>query len=451
MASIGTARSAIDEALKIIYEGPLYNQVIADSELYSIFPESADVTTDVTTGGRYILNGHLFRLPAGVGARAEGEYLPEADDPVFKNSRTYLRKIQGTLEMTGDTMRRVQNDEGAFLSYADEALPLLSERVASELDRMTIGTGKGILARVNGSPTVVSTTITITLKDTYGIAQYDNETFLQFLDGQRIRFAANADGTSGRSGGGTVSVKVTDFDEANNKIIGTGNNTLLTAIADGDYIFNGDEAGISSVDGNGDNREMQGLLAGVDDGSIVDTYCNIQRTTSGNRLWKSLVIDASSASLGFGGNMSEDLLIYADDIGYTRGMAKVTMLLMNRSAVRGYWKSLKGDRQFIDPRGQYAGGKATDGLRIILGDREVTLKAARKIPPECAFGLTPNTWKRATMGSWKWDDTTGSIWNRVTDSTGRKDQFYATGYQYEELVCLMPRRNWRIDGLNFPQ
>ena len=445
MSSTATARSAIDEALKIIYEGPLYNQVIAESELYKLFPETSDVMTDVTNGGRYILNGHLFRLPAGVGARGEGEYIPEADDPVFKNSRTYLRKIQGTIEMTGDTMRRVQNDEGAFISYADEAMPLLAERVAHELDRMTIGTGKGIKARIS-SVGVVGAEATIVLRDAFGVAGYDSNVWVQFLEGERLVAAAAADGTTIRSSGGVRSMKVTDFDEDNNEIVCTSTAGHAATLVAGDYLFSGDEAGIGSIDGSGENREPQGLLAGVDDGNIIDAYCNITRSTSGNRLWKSLVFDASTSS--WGGALSEDFLLYCDDQAYIRGMAKVDMLVMSRSANRGYWKSLKGDRSFNDPRGQYNGGMSRDGLTITLGDRTLGLKVARKIPEETLFGLKPSTWKRATMGAWKWDDITGNIWNRVTDSTGRKDQFYATGYQYEELVCLMPRRNWRADGLS---
>jgi hypothetical protein len=41
----------------------------------------------------------------------------------------------------------------------------------------------------------------------------------------------------------------------------------------------------------------------------------------------------------------------------------------------------------------------------------------------------------------------GSIWNLVTDAVGRKDAYFAFGKLYEQLACIMPRRNFRIEGL----
>ena len=442
MASAITTRSAIDSALKIIYAGPLHNDIVSDSELMDLFETEMAVQQDITTGGRYVEMAHFFRLPAGVGARGENEYLPEADDPLFVNSRVYLRKVLGTIEMTGDTMDRVKDDEGAFLDYADRALPALAERVANEMDRMYVGTGKGIKARI-AAITVVGTTATVTVDRAMGVTGL-TDAWLQFLDGERIVVTADAGGQTVRVGGGVQSAQVTDLNEDAGTITVVGNATLLAAWTVNDYIFAGDEAGISSMDATPANRELQGLLAGVDDGNIIATYNNIDRTAAGNRLWKSVVVDSSAVP--FSGEMSEDLLIHADDYGYVRGMAKVDTIVMSRSAVRGYWKSLKGDRFFLDPRGSYTGGKANP-LQVVLGDRTLALKVARKLPPEVAFGLSRDTWRRLSLGAWKWDDTTGSIWNRVTDGTGRKHAFYASGLMYEELLCFAPRRNWRIDNL----
>lgn len=444
MASVATTRTSLDNALKVVYAGPLHNQIVTDSELANIFEADMNVQEDTTTGGRYVEMGHIFGLPAGVGARAEGEYIPEADDPVFKAQRAYLRKIMGTLEMTGDVMERVTGDEGAYIDYADRALPLLAERVVSEFDRMYIGTGKGIRARILSITSVVGTVGTFVVDRSMGITGL-SDAWLQFMDGERIVAASDAAATTIRTGGGTRSVKVTSIDDATNSITVTGLNALLVTWAVNDYLFGGDEAGISSVTAAGENREVSGLFAGVDDGNIVDTYMNIQRTASGNMRWKSRVINAAAAP--FNGAMSEDLLTFADDAAYVANGAKIDTLVMSRSANRGYWKSLKGERMFMDPRGSFEGGKRTNGLKIILGDRDLLLKIARKLPPEVAFGLTRSTWKRLTTGKWKWDDRTGAIWNRTTDAVGRKDAFYGTGYTYEELLTTAPMKNFRIDGL----
>jgi hypothetical protein len=76
------------------------------------------------------------------------------------------------------------------------------------------------------------------------------------------------------------------------------------------------------------------------------------------------------------------------------------------------------------------------------------MMVARKLPPEVCFALQSDTWRRLTLGTWDWDDRTGSIWNRVTDSVGRKDAFFATGNMYEQLFCTAPRKNVRIDNLS---
>lgn len=448
MASVATTRTSLDNALKVVYSGPLHNQIVTDSELASIIQADMNVQEDITTGGRYVEMGHLFGLPAGVGARAEGEYIPEADDPVFKAARAYLRKIMGTLEMTGDVMERVTGDEGAYIDYADRALPLLAERVVSEFDRMYIGTGKGIRARIASITSVSGTVGTFVVDRSMGITGL-SDAWLQFMEGERIVAASDAAATSIRTGGGARSVKVTAIDDLTNSITVTGLNATLVTWTINDYLFGGDEAGISSVTAAGENREVSGLFAGVDDGAIVDTYMNIQRSASGNGRWKSRVINAAAAP--FNGSMSEDLLTYADDAAYVANGAKVDTLVMSRSANRGYWKSLKGERVVNDPRGSYEGGKRTNGLKIILGDRELLLKIARKLPPEVAFGLTRSTWKRLTTGKWKWDDRTGAIWNRTTDAVGRKDAFYGTGYTFEEFLTTAPNKNFRIDGLTAVQ
>src|SRR2546421_7946177 len=121
--------SDINQALKIFFNEPVAEDIVYDSELLSLFEEDNNVKQDETTGGRYIETAQYFQLPAGVGARAENEYIPVPDGPVIQNSRVFLKKIQGVLEMTGDVMRRVKGDLGAYLNWAERAMPDLVKRV----------------------------------------------------------------------------------------------------------------------------------------------------------------------------------------------------------------------------------------------------------------------------------------------------------------------------------
>jgi len=431
------AASDINEALKIFFNDPVIYNVVSDAELLSYFEEDNNVKNDETTGGRYIETAQYFQLPAGVGARAEGEYIPVPDGPVIKNSRINLKKVQGVVEMTGDVMRRVKGDMGAYLNWMERALPDLVTRLKNEHDRMLVGYGNGVKARiasVAGAPLI---TIDRAFGVTIGSALTDP--FLQFLEGERIVASANPTGAPLRNAGAGQSARITivNPDTTPNSITV---DAMPGAWVANDYLFAGDPSGASTQDAGGADREVMGLLGMVDDGTVLATFQNLLRATY--KLWNSIAVDGSVSP--YNGVLSEDLLVFADDQTFVLGGGKPDALITSRSGSRSYWKSLKGDRVINDPRG-YTGGKGPMG--ILLGDRELALKVCRKLPPELAFLTQKDTFKRWTLGGYVWDDTPGAIWNRVTDGTGRKDAFYAVGNMYEQLGCLAPRKNCRIQGL----
>lgn len=453
--------SNLTEAMKIVFDDAIINNVVYDSEWLSRIQTDSNIRTDETTGGRWVEMAHYFQLPAGVGARFENEYIPMADAAVFRNSRIYLAKIQGVVEMTGDVMRRVATSEAAFLDYAAQALPDFSKRLTNELDRMSLGVGHGAKARVAAVSAYNSPAtgqFTVDLQAAMGVTGW-GQGWLQFLEGERVVFASTiAFPTTLLNAGASQSGRIVAIDESaatgNGRLTIEGTQTLRdainTAIATNPFIFAGDTAG-SSAPGAAPSgaavghKEIQGLLAGVDNGTILNNYNNIDRSVAANRLWRSLVIDG--ATTPFAGTLTEELLTYADDESAVLGAGRVNLILTHRSGMRGYWKNLKSDRFFIDPRGQYSGGKGAQ-LELILGDRTVPMVVSRKLPFNTTFGLQLDTWRRLSLGQWEWDDKTGAIWNRATDATGRRDAFYAVGQMYEQLFCTAPRKNFRIDGLS---
>lgn len=443
MSTVST--SSLNEAMKVVTSIPLINNVVSDSELLGLFEADSDVQQEKTTGGRYIETSQLFALHGAVGARAEGDYLPVPTNAVFKNGRINLRTIYASEEMSGHVMRRVINDEGSFLNWAEESLPLLVKRLVSDLDRQAVGYGAGVIAQTSQTFQGGGSPYTFTVNNSFGVSGL-TQPWLNFMEGQSLVFSATATGAY-RNAGTNQAATITAIAESTNTLTVTADTTLAAAVGGTDYIFNGDASGGSGQGGGGTNREMQGLLAGADDGTIVATYLNIAR--SGNRYWQSVIVDASGAA--FGGTMSEDLLQYGDDECSIRGNGKINAFVFSRSAARSLWKVLKQDRVFVDPRA-YTGtgngaGPAKSGLVIMLGDRTVPVKVCRKLSPELAFGLTTSSWKRPTLGVFEWDDKTGSIWNRVVDSTGRKDAYFAVGQLSEELVCLAPRQNVKFTNL----
>jgi hypothetical protein len=314
---------------------------------------------------------------------------------------------------------------------------------------MLLGYGNGALARINALPDATH----IDVDRSFGITGA-GPAWLNFLEGMRIVFSVNANSSPLRNAGAGQSAQVT----AINPSLGVAGRLTVDVQPAGtvvnDYIFPGDAAGASGQDATGTDREVEGLFGMVDDGTILATFQNLARGTF--VLWQSNMIDASATP--FQQVVTEDVLVFADDTTFLRGMGKPDAIITSRSGARGYWKSLKGDRVINvgtdADSGEYRGGfgQGADrpgkfGLSVLLGDRAVPLKAVRKCPETVTFGLQLDTFKRWTLGGWQWDDTTGAVWNRVTDATGRKDAYFAVGNMYMQMGNLAPRKNFRVNNL----
>lgn len=435
---VATQMSHLDELMKIIYSEPVIVDIVTDSELMDLFQEDMNVRTDETTGGKYVQLAHYIRLAGAAGARAENDYIPVPQAAQGENSRINLKKLLGVIEMTGDVMDRVVGDEGAFIDYMERALPDVKTRVVNEIDRMYVGFGAGIKAKVGAIVDNGDGTATITLTDALGVTGYE-DAWLQFLEGETLVFSATADGAALRNAGVNQAVLVDNIIEDQDQIQVTGAPATLAAITVGDFIFSGDAAG-ANTQLNGENREISGLLAGVDDGGIVATYNGITRAN--RRFWNARVFDLAGPP--YDGKLTEKPLMVAFAQLATTANAKPDVLVGSMHMPIGYWEDLKGDRVLNDPR-SYTGGAS--GFQIIVGDRTLKLKTARKLPPQIAFLLSTNSWRRFTLKQWEWVSRGGSIWNIVTDAQGRKDSWFAFGKMREELACVMPRQNLRFEGL----
>lgn len=440
MTTTGTQASGSDffglnEAMKAIFEDPISQNLVSESELLDLFEEDPTIQVKETYGGRYIELAHYIADGGGAGARAEGSYLPTPTPPTIKNSRIDLKKNLMVVEMSGQAYRRVKAGEAAFLDWAAASLPNAVRRLQHHLDRQAFGTGLGVMAKVTSVPGAG----VINLQDAYGNTG-STDAALLFQRNDYIRLATGSDGSGLRAN----AAKVLSVDPVAGSITV---DAYPTAAAAGDFIFLGDANGNNSrnPDGTGAgtvDTEMMGLLGMVDDGTLVATFQNLAR--AGLPEWQAVIQDSTAS--GFAATLSEDLLTYVDDQVFVLGGGKPDFLVTSRSGLRSYWKSLKGDRMFVDPRA-YVGGKQNDGMKIMLGDRELGVKVTRKCPKDLAMLIEKASMKRWQVKGFQWDDTTGSIWKQVTDGTGRKDSFYAWGVYEAQLGCVVPRHNAKITSL----
>jgi len=436
LGSSGTDFIGLNQAMKIIFSEPVTDNVIADSELLDIFEQDISVPTEETTGGQFIQLAHYFRLPGSVGARLESDYIPVSNQPKFDNSFIFLKKNQAVIEMSGEAYRRAKQGEGAFLSWAERALPDVVRRLTNDIDRQLMGFGQGQLARVGDA----SPSTTVNLISPYGVASLTNANLL-FIEGQTLRYSPNADASSPRAlvatvtavnSGGTFNAGQLTIDQ------------LPTSAAQNDYIFNGDANATSGRDGGTVDKEVMGLLGMVDNGTVLATFQGLARATYTQ--WNSVIIDSSVAP--YNQTLSEDVMMQLDHDIYQLGNGKPDVVVTSRSGWRSNWKVNKGDRIFAFRAGDQAeyraGGKE---MLVDLGDRTLELRVCRKCNPENTFMIEREVMKRWHNAGFFWDDTTGSIWNRAVDSTGRKDSYYAVGLIVFNVGCLAPRHCGKIINL----
>jgi hypothetical protein len=412
--------------LKEVYGESFENNMEKDMEVLDLLKRAQGFEVVEGPDGKGINLSHFFSSGGGVGAMLEDDYLYESTVPTNATSKVTIKQFSATQELSGRTLRRVKKGPAAFLTWASEALPRKAARLAYQKDRMALGTGSGILFRINeGTPDGTNDGV----DSAFGIAGLEGALNLILRD-DNTRWGPNANGTSLRSG--TAKFVTGDYDAQTATW-----SALPTSGANNDYVFLGDD----NVNSSG-ARELMGLEGILDDGTLVPTFQTLTRATYPEL--NAQIIDATDN--GFEGVLSEELLDYADAQCYERGnMGRPDVIIVNRSGQRSFWKTLKSDRVLNDPKGSFTGGKAR--LRMMLGDRIVTVSAARKCPLSRCYGPDTRSIKRFKIGTGKWDDTDGSVWNRSVNGTGRRDAFYAVWIDEEEVGAGNPAQGFKITNL----
>lgn len=424
-----TSTTSFNDVLKTVYEPVMRDLSVVETELWDLFTEEENFSVVEGPDGKSINISHLFSWGGGISWMGENDYIPASQDPNIKQSSINIAQVGATVEMSGRVMRRVKEGPAAFATWAERVLPERVKRLAFQKDVALMGAGTGILFQVNMA-TPASTAMGI--NNAYGISGLEGAANLVWL-GDSLRYAADAAGATLRSGAAVVqAVSIA------NSTIST--DVLPTSTANGDFIALGD-ANVNTF-----GKACMGLLGIVDDGTVVPTFQNLSRTSF--PLMQGQILDSTTANGSiYNGQFGEELLDFADSTQYERGLGKADVVVCNRSGRRAFWKDLKGDRRINDPAGSYTGGRSDGGLKMILGDREVELKVARKCPQSRAFLLQKDTLKMFRVGPGRWDDTSGSIWTRAVDSTGRKDAFFAFYVEEYQVACDAPIKNMQVIGL----
>lgn len=432
--STGSDFIGLNQVMKVFYQEPVFDVLVSESEVLDIYEKDNEQQVFESLGGRWIELAHDMADGGGSGARKEGGYIPQTTPPSYNNSKIFLKKNYMTTTMSSDAMRKVKQGPFAFITWINEDLKKRVRRHRHHIDRQALATGTGILCKVAS----VSTNA-ITLASNFGLGTYSKSAFsLQIND--LIRGGPNADGTSLRTG----QMKIVTLDYVN----GIANvDAAASGLATGDFLFLGDTADNASRKGGTvsgqDDTEMMGLFGIVDSPTtnVLTTFQSLTRAST--PFWYGFSVDVSAAP--YSGNFTESAITKGNDVVVEQGNGTPNLWLASRNARRNYWLQLKSDRQFVNPTG-YEGGEGP--LSILIDDRKVPIRVARKLPSEVAFMLDTTSLKRWQYGAgFEWDDTTGSIWRQVSDSTGVQDAFYAYGRFEAQTGCVAPAHNLIYTGI----
>lgn len=426
LGSGGGDFAGLNDALKYNYDKAFENNIEGESEVWAALEKTDGFEVQNTAGdGKGIQIEHNFSNGGGVYFSNESDYFGSSTNPTVVQSSTLIPTVHGTVQISGRVMRRMGSDKVAFANWAQRILPARAKRVAFHLDRAAVGTGTGIIGRIQDA--VPDGTDII--GDAFGITGLEGAGNL-ILRGDSLKYTANADGTTIRAGTAVVNNKPNGLTGAFSVV------TMPTSTAQGDYVFLGDANVLSA------GKEIMGLEGIIDNGTNLSTIQNLLRSTYLEM--NAQIVDSSTAQ--FGSTLSEEVIDYADSTAFEQGDGgEPNLLLVNRSGNRSFWKTLKADRQITNPRGNYAGGRQK--LEMLINDRMVQVKPCRKIPLSRAYGIDTRSIKRADIGPGGWVDTTGAVWRQVQDATGIKDAYVAFYIKETQIITYDPAMNYKITNL----
>ena len=376
--------AGLEPILKEVYEGSLNDQLNNDTTAYTRLQSSSKGVADRPLGGKYVNFPLHVGRNQGIGARNEGEALPDAGKQKTREVTTNLKYQYAGIEINGQVWSLATKSYQTFANAVDLEIDRIKDDLSKDRNRQYFGNGNGRIA------TVVSVSGQDITVDSLQHVQDD-----MILD---VVVAA-----TGVSHG--TKVTVTAVNETTKVVTVSG---TLSGVVAGDILVR-----------NGSwNREWTGL-----DAIISDTSTLYGLAPATERLWKSHVIAHNAA-------ISEAVLKrMADRI--KRAGGKTTVIWTTPGVERAYWQLLKAERRFVNPT-DYGGGYS--GVEFSAGSAgKIPLMTDIDAPAGKAIFVNEKEIVMYRDKPFSFMDRDGSMWTRKINSSGRYDAYLADLYEYSEL------------------
>ncbi len=423
---IATDVDSFSANLKETYD-PIIRSQLAEDNIAESFMRT-DTETERWDGKVRKISVKLGRNFAA-GSIGAGGRLPQAGRGVWKQFQIPAR----------DTYTRVGFERYILEQAKKKGMGAVADVVTAEVEgayddllfvrnRMMFGYGSGILALVNGAQ-AAETTIEVdspgNIAGSFGGNRYlngsdDSGQYIAFINGAGVvQGTATVVGVS--DDGNSIDVDTPITCDDNCKIV----------LA-------------QTPEQNSLNKEPEGLLAGIDDGTLVDDYHDLSRTTY--PILKSTVITGVGAFSG-------DAIQQGIDMQAVRRGKGIDFFFTEFNVRRAYLATLDNDRRYTgadlsSPDGGTTAAKnpnpkvGANSKAITYGD--LPMFADRDHPYGWMEGVRKDSWTRFVLSEGEWDATDGREMKWVPET----DQWTMFWHQLDNFHCQSPNQNIRWEDID---
>jgi hypothetical protein len=407
------------------YSPIIQNELTEENPIQSFMAE--ELADDSWTGKEKYIPVKIGRNWS-VGSIGAGGAIPQKGRGAYDKFIVPMRDVYGTVGFERYVMEQSRGKKGSWAYVVPQEMNGLVEDLAFTRNRMGWFAGLGILAKLSGTHSAVTT---LTLKDPGNVTG-------TVMPNRYVY----GDATSG------MYIAVTDSTGATIKWTGT-----ITAISANGNTATVDSA-VTGVDGDlvvlsqspvqsSYNKEPEGLLAGIDDGTYVGTYHGLSRTTY--PILQSPVFSSV-------GPLSSDAIQQAIDSVAIKVGKTADMFLAELGVLRAYLALTELDRRYtgadlMRPDLGTARAKRPLGQKAQITYGDIPFFADRDGPFGMLFGVNKASWVRYVLVKGKWADEGGQVIRWVPGF----DQWQAFYYLIENYHCHQPARNFRMDGITTSQ
>ena len=162
MAYTGSSAAMLatyDEALKYMYLPAIQDYLNNDT----ILADKIAVNEKDVSGKLAYIENHYGRS-TGLGARADGGALPDADYQKFKKSEVPCKYNYGRVNFSGPTIAATRDERGAYARVVETEIEGIVKDFMKDTNRQYWGSGYGVIARLGGPSVATSDPYTVQKK-----------------------------------------------------------------------------------------------------------------------------------------------------------------------------------------------------------------------------------------------------------------------------------------------